>query len=587
MKTIRYAAALLLSAMMQGTWGYTSAQTYVEDDGYVSSGSEPYISGMKTVREISGGTVFRISYSGAWSPEMKGAFEYAARMVEEVIPPCLPITVEARVIPGGASSALTKVSWGCRDNFGSIYENERSPMTEIKAVVLGEYVIGAVRQFADNITEDNFFDNPLKPDIIVSFNGARLGEFSFAIDSRAHDRYDFVTIASRELLRGMGMTSSIKAAVGKIIYPAGCVSPFESHVLSCLGQEDAAAAYRNATSGSLYFYGTDDGNDLNLYAPRQWSNGVSLNYFIPDDRLNMSRIMSAGIGKGTVIRDISDPTFREIFDNVLRWKIFGVSSTSAISSTHTGSTGNLIPYGGTVNFGQNDSESYATEIPGYPDLVNQTTPEDAKIPAWVANNIVPEACMPYHPYYTGDNGIGVDAGWTVSALKKDGTWDCLYRTAYDTDDFSVDFNQLEFHCGNSEYARTCDGYLRIRLTKASWTMAVGASPSLGFHSYYYVMDYLPQQVSVGLAANQPTQSSASGSKTVALGLRGLEGATSVTIEQKRQGARVPNYIVVDDVKSGSVTVTAATGVRTTFTAVSSNANGTVRGEPFTLDLTAQ
>lgn len=565
-----------LGILIAGSSSAVNAQDYTEEQSNIWSTPVFYNSRMKEVREINGGTVFRISYEGEWTPELKGAFEYAAKMVEEVIPPCLPVTLRARLADSGSGANVSKVSVASRDNFGAMFSSERSPMTEIKAIILGEYTINAVRQFADNITETDFFDNPAKPDIIVTINRSRLGEFSLATDSREHSKLDFVTIAARDILKGMGMISSLRANGNEIIYPSGCITPFESAVLGSIGQENMADAYRKATSGSVDFFKTPAGRTICLYAPAEWVNGVSLNYFVPDPEIPMSNIFSAKIGPGTIIRDIADPAFSKLFNDILNWRVFGTSSTSAVTASHEGSTANVIEYGGTVRANGGEVSKYTGDIQ-IPDSPGTSQPHE---PNWVRTGIVREYCEKFHPYF---NGIAVDAsnpGWTVSALKKDGTWDCLYRSYYSDDDFSVDFADLEFHCDNSEYARSCDGHLRIRLTQAYWTMAVAARQTMAYRSLYYVMEYLPQKVSLGLAGDY---NPARASDKVLLGLKDTEGATAVRIEVKRKGSRVPTTFTVEDIPSGIVELPAYPGSSATYTAVSVNDNGTVKGEPLTIE----
>lgn len=71
---------------------------------------------------------------------------------------------------------------------------------------------------------------------------------------------------------------------------------------------------------------------------------------------------------------------------------------------------------------------------------------------------------------------------------------------------------------------------------------------------------------------------------VRIGIKNLEGLTRLVLEVKPQGARVPNKIEVSDLKSGVVELQLTSGKVTTITPVSYNANGSVTGEPLTVDL---
>ena len=81
--------------------------------------------------------------------------------------------------------------------------------------------------------------------------------------------------------------------------------PFEDKISENFGI-DATPIERleKATKGS-FAVGTGNLN-LSLYAPSQWQNGVSLNYFIPQDDCLLSQILSYDFCKGMAFRSISD-----------------------------------------------------------------------------------------------------------------------------------------------------------------------------------------------------------------------------------------------------------------------------------------
>lgn len=70
-----------------------SAQLYQESTNYAMDSYIEKNLNFPVVREIRGGTVFKISYGEGWTTEMKGAFEYACKIWEENLPPSLPITI--------------------------------------------------------------------------------------------------------------------------------------------------------------------------------------------------------------------------------------------------------------------------------------------------------------------------------------------------------------------------------------------------------------------------------------------------------------------------------------------------------------
>lgn len=76
-----------------------NSQTLLESDSY---GLDQYIekcSDIPVLRQINGGTVFKITYEPeeAWDNAMKGAFEYACKIWEEQLPNTLPINIHAKI----------------------------------------------------------------------------------------------------------------------------------------------------------------------------------------------------------------------------------------------------------------------------------------------------------------------------------------------------------------------------------------------------------------------------------------------------------------------------------------------------------
>ncbi len=83
--------ALTLSAVM------AQAQTWDTFSDVASELSADGCFDLPVVRRINGGTVINVTYEGDWTYEMKGAFEYACKIMEEAMPPCVPINVTARI----------------------------------------------------------------------------------------------------------------------------------------------------------------------------------------------------------------------------------------------------------------------------------------------------------------------------------------------------------------------------------------------------------------------------------------------------------------------------------------------------------
>lgn len=103
---------------------------------------------------------------------------------------------------------------------------------------------------------------------------------------------------------------------------------------------------------------------------------------------------------------------------------------------------------------------------------------------------------------------------------------------------------------------------------------------------FFVIDYLPQKVSLSYSfintTNEQSTQSTLASIPVRIYFSNLEGINRVVLERLRQGARVPSKIDVYDFKKGYFDTTIDR--TTTFTAVGYNDNGTSRGLPIVLNI---
>ncbi|MDE6346051.1 MAG: hypothetical protein K2L55_05220 [Muribaculaceae bacterium] len=171
-------------------------------------------------------------------------------------------------------------------------------------------------------------------------------KYIFANDTNPEQKYDFVSLAIRDLLRGIGIISGYRYnPINAVLQnPDREMNPFEWYIDKKLGNKDnPAARLENATTGVL------DLGGLRLYAPTTWANGVSLNYFIPQDNSCVSKILSYDFCKGMVTRSLNDKYSYFIFKELLGWKYDFVVSTSTPSSSAAGSTSLFMPYNGTFN----------------------------------------------------------------------------------------------------------------------------------------------------------------------------------------------------------------------------------------------
>lgn len=94
--------------------------------------------------------------------------------------------------------------------------------------------------------------------------------------------------------------------------------------------------------------------NLKLYAPNPWQNGLSLNNFIPQDDCSVTNVLSYNFCKGMVARSLSDSYASLIFRELLGWDAnYVTGSTSTVTSA--GSTSLMMPYNGSISF---DNDTY-------------------------------------------------------------------------------------------------------------------------------------------------------------------------------------------------------------------------------------
>ena len=542
------------------------------DDLY-SYGMDEYIekcTDLPVVRKINGGTVFRVTYEGNWTNDMKGAFEYACKIWEEQLPQALPLNITAKIGTirgGGGQKLLSKVNY-------TEYLNSLSALSsQIKAVVLDEYQRGNSVQFVDSIKGSDFFD---KADISITYNEDLLDEFSYSLYATPLDKYDFVTVALRDIAKGLGISSRIMADVAnkKIIYTGGGTSPYEEWIYSAIGGGNASQAYVNGTKGSLPVkidgYGT-----LSLYAPSPFQNGVSLNAFIPDPNKNITQLLTYEFGRGTVIRDITD-NYQSLFKYGLGWEaaIATGGAHSDANGVTTGNTGEAIPYGGTITGG---TSNFLTEA------ISINKQQSWNIETYNTSDFnIEEYCWPYDCNYRPNTPIDTE-GWTVALLKKDGTWDIVYDISVIPSYLDVSMNDFQYHYDMNEYARTADGFLRCRVVyNQNYWDNIYDRTYRSMKTRYYVLNYLPQRTEMKFSGVMPTTSTRALTneymRDIKIGIKNLEGTERIVVEQLDEGERVPSKFEVYDFKKGYFVATVDKEFYSEFTIVAYNKNGSTRSE---------
>ena len=418
-----------------------------------------------------------------------------------------------------------------------------------------------------------FFD---KADISITYNEDLLDEFSYSLYATPLDKYDFVTVALRDIAKGLGISSRIMADVAnkKIIYTGGGTSPYEEWIYSAIGGGNASQAYVNGTKGSLPVkidgYGT-----LSLYAPSPFQNGVSLNAFIPDPNKNITQLLTYEFGRGTVIRDITD-NYQSLFKYGLGWEaaIATGGAHSDANGVTTGNTGEVIPYGGTITGG---TPNFLTEA------ISINKQQSWNIETYNTSDFnIEEYCWPYDCNYRPNTPIDTE-GWTVALLKKDGTWDIVYDISVIPSYLDVSMNDFQYHYDMNEYARTADGFLRCRVVyNQNYWDNIYDRTYRSMKTRYYVLNYLPQRTEMKFSGVMPTTSTRALTneymRDIKIGIKNLEGTERIVVEQLDEGERVPSKFEVYDFKKGYFVATVDKEFYSEFTIVAYNKNGSTRSE---------
>ena len=568
----------LLIILLMGVIGNLpmTAQEIVEQDSY---GLEQYIekcSDLPIVRKINGGTIFKITYEGNWTNEMKGAFEYACKIWEESLPNCLPINIIAKIENiRGNNSPLSKV--GVTTYYDQKFENEHYaiPSTRVKGTVMREYTCGTIYQFTNCIDDTTFFE---RPDIIVTYNKNKINDFSFSLYSTPTDKFDFVTIVLRDIAKGLGFSTNLTANViaQKMNYTSKKNTPFDDIVMGGIGQEPTLA-YKKATSGSVKINIKGLG-ECWLYAPQKWQSGVSLNTFLPDSTKKITELLTYDFGRGTVIRNIQDNKYPKIFEQTFFWDDKSLTTGfNDIRTPGTGSTQNKIPFKEATDITINitsDNSLKSTDI-----IVNQND-----VTPLSSDNVAVEIsqyCTPYRFRLGRDTG---EAGWKIAILKKDGKWDVVYENSnYYASTIKLDVKDFKFHESVNNYARTCDGYLRCRIVKSIETFDyLYKRPKYPTTVLYYVLDYLPQQIEMqyeGKIDNENVKTYANEyTDDIKIGIKNLEGTERILVEQLEEGNDLPMTFEVDDFKKGYFIATVDKELYNTFRVIAINKNGSTTSE---------
>ena len=557
-----------------------TAQEYVEDCSYISDNIVNKKFGIPVIRNTYGGTKIIVTFEGNWSYDMKGAFEYACRIWEEVMPTTFPIRVKAVLNETQSGSEFSKIRYNTfrhDDDYSTNYIfSGTSTFLQIKGTKYHEFTVADTHKY-DSIMTKNMF---IEDDIIITYynkDNKLIDNCSFSLDEDIDNNlYDFVTIVLRDLAKSFGLVWNNKRITNETLrIDTLRLTPFEKHIIQSLDADnDLHQAYINATKGSLNV-NTDMGT-WQLYAPTTWDTERSLNYFIPDSTKKITELLSYDFGRGCVIRDISCDDNISLFRYLLDWKgEIAVGMGGNGCSDEYSSTSNLIPYLGNINIttgivASNNINEYNNDFLEIENNINTRNLIDDSLQLYLNK---------FHPTYRPDGSIKTK-GWTVALLLKDGTWDVVYTVSDAVGMLDVGFSDFTTHHDFDEYARSSDGFLRCRVTDYRYNPTY--KKNIGT-SYNMVIDYVPQRVKMKKSKTLPDYDVDDYYEDIVIAIKDLEGVTRVVVTQIDEGYELGYNYEISDFKKGYFTATVDNEFTTTFVITAYNKNGSTVSYPYVYD----
>ena len=295
---------------------------FVSDESFIKNFPIPVVRPVKT------GTKIIPVFSGNWNYEAEGAFRFACKIWEESIPTTYPIVINAIMDTTTPASQYSQVSSNAYlHNEPGVNRGQymTSLLVQAKATTYGEATEQYYRETEELQLDSVMFFTP-EMDITYYNYGGQIDNYcSFSLEGNTDSsHYDFVTMALRDIGKGLGITCSFKGArnnqTGTRFLRAdkSTITPYEEEVLYALGfNADSCTWYNNATQGSINVCG------YSIYAPTTWDKSCSLNYFVPNNNEKITQLLDYNFGKGSVVREIDDNNLQQkLFKNLLKWRGF-------------------------------------------------------------------------------------------------------------------------------------------------------------------------------------------------------------------------------------------------------------------------
>lgn len=563
---------------------------------------QPGLYSDQSERWIESGSKFITSYSDDCPEELRGAFEYAVKIWEENLPECLPISIKVayRALPANVPSSVKfrTLMFNRSENADHLY-----PTTAVKAVLLREFNRNSFLRFCEELPDVSVIERD--DDISITYNSLMFDDFSFSLDeSDVNGRFDFVSLALRDIARGLGIAPLFLADTvgGTLECEDEPSTPYTDRLYEALGW-DPNVAYANATKGQ--FNANIIGNNYLYYAPPVWVDGLSLSTFIPEANKALSRVLRYDFARGMVMRDLTGSAWTDMFGQLLDWRNDIITGAVQGSIVQGGSTGNIIPFSGSYTIGEdwNDMENMkmASASAGNPIQAGASSKISTLASGEAYNRYA--YCRPYSFWINNIKGTVT----TVAALLNDGTWDILSTYSQSSDDdtpqpLTLNTDEMIHHYDIESYARTTSGGLRYRI--ATGTRKFDYLRDKEYYDYdvtYCTREYTPQAAVISYDGyykpidqvaelDLPVRNLRRASSTVPqddddeyidvpVRIRNVEGTDYILVVQYDPGENIPFSYDETDFRKGYFMVNVCREGTTRLNIISYNKNGSTKSNP--------
>lgn len=536
---------------------------------------------------LTGATKINVIYTGNASnwdnkEHVKGAFEYACRLWEEKLPSSYPLLIEVKlgtIRSGGIARTVVNKATLAQVPYWGL----STPQALAKRFLFQGNDLADKNEI---INDANFLT---RPDGVITFNSNDELFYYSIDDTDVKNKYYFVTTALREIAKVLGWytDATITEAGNALDLYSGenelNLSPYDSWMY---GGRSPQSAYNFATSGNVV-KSVDYQSNYAFYAPMEFKEGTSLAYFNIDANNDETKLMQPFQNKGEINQHISSAVMK-VVNNAVFWN--GDHATGDSNYTPIGVADvNVIGFNSSETFSPSNSHSRNVVTAHFDKLksagITETSTVNRNFISMIQTNSIDSIFDQFDEYPRETNKV---YGWTVSVMKKDGTWDVVLDQRYPNCRFgeygSITVSKSLFDPikAANEYARTSEGYLRLRISLYDGASNYWLNDIRKTMCVYRAFDYKPATPSFGFA--KFTETNVTGgewTEDISIGLRNLEGVKSVLVEQWDEWT-VPFRYYLDNPKASEFVANVDIEYPTSFKLTYINDNGaTICQEPYT------